>query len=101
MIPFQVLTRIEFHAGQINAFNLSVETIRRDYVRFGDAGRYEWEYRLAHESAALASIAQLAEIEAIATARGISLDALYTHVGGKPEVLPWSPEALAWRQPAA
>ena len=97
MIPAKVFSLIRLHAFRIREFNAQLMTVRR----MPNAGRYEWEYRLQHEPAVLASVARLTDIETLAVHKGICPDALYAHVGGKPELLPWSTDALTWRRPAA
>jgi hypothetical protein len=98
-IPLSIRDRIGFHVRTLTRFNAAVTQCRAMGVQFGSPGRYEWEYRLAHEHEVEPALTALAKIEVMATAVGVSLDALYAHVGEKPVVLPWSPEAMQWRRP--
>ena len=98
-LPITVQRTLCQHLAHIAAFNLEVRRLRVFEARIGQPGRYEWEYRLAHEPAALASVDRVAAIMRLPAGRALDWDFLLAALG-YPEaiVVPWSPEALTWRQ---
>jgi hypothetical protein len=62
------------------------------------SGRYEWEFRLQREPQAHDSVAWLDRFAALAQTNGVDPHAVFTALGGRPALDPWSPAAQAWRR---
>lgn len=97
-IPPRIRDYVAAHSGTIIRFNTAVADCQRLGQQFGSPGRYEWEYRLAHEEEADAALAALAKVEALAANNNVSLDDLYAHCGGRPVKQPWSADAQTWQR---
>jgi len=100
-IPNGVRSRLEYHMGRNERTNQAIRQARQVEALAGSPGRYEWEYRATHDSDLEATQRFFAEFERLAQLNGIDPEAVYRAYGGKPQLLPWAPEALAWIAPAA
>jgi hypothetical protein len=98
-VPPQILQRVQAHLAALRAFNAGVTRMRTLEQRVGGAGRYEFEFRLQRESAAHQSGAWLDRFAALAHTKGVDAEAVFTALGGRPPLEPWSPAALAWQEP--
>lgn len=89
-IPVHVQQHITHHTAVIAVFNAEVFNLQAFGARLGQPGRYESEYRIAHEPLAHASVARLAYVAQLAAEKGLTLPPV-------PDLVPWSAEALQWR----
>jgi hypothetical protein len=96
-IPPQILQRVQAHLTGLRAFNAGIARMRTLEQRVGSAGRYEYEFRLQREPAAEQSQAWLARFVALARTNGVDAEAVFTTLGGRPALEPWSPAARAWQ----
>ena len=92
MVPAHILKRVQYHIHKINNANAAIMHARG----MGSSGRYEWEYRVTNHPDLSPSIEFFAQFENVAAENGVDAQAVYAELGGKPEPLPWSDEALAW-----
>jgi hypothetical protein len=99
-VPPQILQRVQVHLACLRAFNAGIARMRALEQRIGSAGRYEADFRHAREAAAEQSQAWLTRFAALARPNGVDPEEVFTTLGGRPALEPWSPAALAWQQPS-
>jgi hypothetical protein len=99
-VPALILQRVRQHLAGLRAFNAGIARMRALEQRVGSPGRYEYEYRLQREPAAAQSVAWLDYFAALAHTKGVDPEAVFTALGGRPTLEPWSPAALAWQRPS-
>ena len=97
-VPPQILQRVQAHLAALRAFNAGIARMRTLEQRVGSPGRYESEFRHQREPAAAQSQAWLERFAALARTNGIDPDAVFTTLGGRPALEPWSSAALAWQR---
>jgi hypothetical protein len=98
-VPPQILRRVQSHLASLRAFNAGVVRMRTLEQRVGSSGRYEYEFRLQREPEAQQSVAWLDRFAALARPNGVDPEAVFTALGERPALEPWSPAALAWQRP--
>jgi hypothetical protein len=98
-VPPQILQRVQSHLAALRAFNAGIARMRALEQRVGGAGRYEYEFRLQREPEAEQSQAWLDRFAALARTNGVDPEAVFTALGERPALEPWSPAALAWPRP--
>jgi hypothetical protein len=97
-VPAPILQRARQHLAGLREFNAGIARMWALEQRVGSPGRYEYEYRLQREPAAQQSVAWLDRFAALARPQGIDPEAVFSALGGRPALEPWSPAALAWQQ---
>jgi hypothetical protein len=98
-VPTSLLRQARQHLARLQAFNAGIARMRTLEARVGSAGRYEYEFRLQREPAAHASSDWLDRFAAQARAHGLDPEAVWSALGGRPTLEPWSEAARAWRRP--
>ena len=97
-IPSTVLRQVRTRLSEIAAFNGEIERWRAPEARLGQAGRYEYEYRVACEPQVQQAHAWLARFAEAARRNGMDPAAVYTALGSTPAIAPWSAAARAWQE---
>jgi hypothetical protein len=97
-VPASILQRVTAHLACLHEFNAGIVRWRTLEQRIGSTGRYEYEYRLACETAAQQSQHWLDTFATLAQKNDIDPEAVFAALGGRPILAPWSPAALAWQQ---
>lgn len=98
-VPASILQWVTAYLADLREFNAGIARMRALEQRVGGAGRYEYEYRLQREPAAAQSQAWLDRFATLARTKEIDPEAVFTALGGRPALAPWSPAALAWQRP--
>jgi hypothetical protein len=98
-VPTAILRQVQSHLAALRAFNTGVARMRALEQRVGGAGRYEYEFRLQREPGTEQSQAWLERFAALARTNGVDPEAVFTALGGRPTLEPWSPAALVWPRP--
>jgi hypothetical protein len=98
-VPAAILRQVHAHLARLHAFNAGIARMRTLEQRVGSPGRYEYEFRLQREPEAERSQAWLARFVALARTNGVDAEAVFTALGGRSALEPWSPAALAWQHP--
>ena len=98
-VPRRLLEQAQQHLACLHAFNAGVARMRTLEQRVGSPGRYEYEFRLEREPEAEQSVAWLARFATLARPNGVDPEEVFTALGGRPALEPWSPAALAWQRP--
>lgn len=96
-IPAGIQRLIRGELALVKIANAEIRRCRALETRLGAPGRYEWEYRTAHEHAALDAERRLDELGAMALAQGIDPEQLFAALGEREPLEPWSNAAHAWR----
>jgi hypothetical protein len=97
-VPRRLLEQAKRHLASLHAFNVGIARWRALEQRVGSPGRYEYEYRLQQEPDAQQSVAWLERFATLAREHDVDPDAIFTALGGRPTLEPWSPAARAWQQ---
>ena len=97
-VPAQILRQVKHHLACLREFNAGVSRWRALEQRLGTPGRYEYEFRLARERGVQQSGAWLDHFADLARHNGIDPEAVFTALGGRPALEPWSPAAQAWQR---
>jgi hypothetical protein len=97
-VPRRLLDQVKHHLAGLQAFNAGIARWRAMEQRVGAPGRYEYEFRCQREPAAQQSVVWLDRFAALAREHGIDPDAVYTALGGRPALEPWSPAARIWQR---
>jgi hypothetical protein len=97
-VPVQILRQVKHHLASLREFNAGVARWRDLEQRLGAPGRYEYEFRLARERGAQQSGAWLDHFADLARRHGIDPEAVFTALGGRPALEPWSSAAQAWQR---
>jgi hypothetical protein len=98
-VPPAILRQVQTHLAGLRAFNAGIARMRALEQRVGSAGRYEAEFRHAREAAAQQSVAWLDRFTALARTNGVDPEAVFSALGGRSALEPWSPVARAWQRP--
>jgi hypothetical protein len=98
-VPPAILRQVQSHLARLRAFQAGIARMRALEQRVGSAGRYEYEFRLQREPEAQQSVAWLDRFAALARTNGVDSEAVFTALGERPALEPWSPAALAWQRP--
>jgi hypothetical protein len=98
-VPPAILRQVHAHLARLHAFNAGIARMRALEQRVGARGRYESEFRRQREPEAAQSQAWLDRFATLARTNGIDPDAVFSALGGRPVLEPWSPAALAWQRP--
>lgn len=97
-VPRHLRTQVRRHLACLQAFNAGIVRMRALEQRVGSPGRYEYEFRLQREPNARQSVAWLDRLVALARQHGVDPEAVFTALGGRPALEPWSAAAQAWQQ---
>jgi hypothetical protein len=97
-VPRHLLTLAKEHLVGLQAFNAGIARMRTLEQRVGSPGRYEYEYRLQREPDVQQRVAWLDDFAAQAREHGVDPEAIFTALGGRPTLAPWSPAAQAWQR---
>jgi len=98
-VPPQILQRVQAHLAALRAFNAGIARMRALEQRVGSAGRYEYAFRLQREPEAQQSQARLDRFATLARPNGVDPDEVFSALGGRPALEPWSPAAPTWQRP--
>jgi hypothetical protein len=97
-VPRRLLEHAKRHLASLHAFNAGIARWRAMEQRVSAPGRYEYEFRCQRESEAQQSVAWLDRFAVLAREHDVDPDAIFTALGGRPTLEPWSSAARAWQQ---
>jgi hypothetical protein len=97
-VPTAILRQVRRHLACLQEFNAGIARWRALEQRVGGAGRYEYEYRLQREPEAQQNVAWLDHFATLARNNHVDPEAVFTALGGRPALEPWSSAAHAWRR---
>ena len=97
-VPRRLLDQVTRHLAGLQAFNAGIARWRAMEQRVGAPGRYEYEFRDQREHEAQQSVVWLDRFAALAREHGIDPEAVFTALGGRPALEPWSPAARTWQR---
>jgi hypothetical protein len=98
-VPPAILRQAQAHLACLQEFNAGIARWRAMEQRIGGAGRYEFEFRCARETDVQQSQQWLDTFTVLARTNGVDPEAVFTALGGRPALEPWSAAARAWQPP--
>jgi len=97
-VPRLLLQRVRHHLARLQGFNAAIARMRTLDQCLGSPGRSAWEFRLQRVRQAQDRVAWLDRCTALARTHGVDPDAACAALGGRPDLVAWSPAAQAWRR---
>jgi hypothetical protein len=97
-VPWRLLEQVKGHLASLRAFNAGIARWRAMEQRVSAPGRYEYEFRCQREPEAQQSVAWLDRFAVLAREHNVDPDAIFTALGGRPTLEPWSSAAQAWQR---
>jgi hypothetical protein len=97
-VPRRLLEHAKRHLARLHAFNAGIARWREMEQRVSAPGRYEYEFRCQRELEVQQSVAWLDRFAVLAREHDVDPEAIFTALGGRPALEPWSPAAQAWQR---